>query len=288
VSIDLRLATEFDAGDTTIELDKSNYFIKSGKLYVAGTIEPGNIVRIEAGIFTGSPDLLELKKKRKNLGSQAIQKMADGQSAEAMERTQNILSHFDGVLAAYDKVHGLSFQPRFVHVPVRSKYNRYGPVFPSDYKPENEGKLEIIQDDGFAPWEFGSTQLMNDAMQFKVDNLSSNVKTVESADVTVEGFPQFSIGESLGMNSNISSINISFGGQVNTTYRLQSFLRKFGELTKEELAALSYFARSIGNRSFPQDSVGFIQKYRTKINTQFSGRGTMNSSSTMGGASSFD
>lgn len=288
VSIDLTLANDFDAEKTTVELDKANWFVKDGKLYVAATIEEGNIVRLEAGIFTDSPDLEELKKQLLAKRDEAKEGTAEGYQTAAATRAWKTLMHWNGVFAKYQKIHGFAYQPTYVHVPVRSKYNRYGPVYPSNFQETNEGKLEIIQDDGFSPWEFGSTQLMYDAMQFKVDNLSSSVKQVESADVVIEGFPRFSIGESLGMNSNISSIGISFGGQVTTTYRLQSFLRKFGELTKEELAALSYFARSIGNRAFPQDFVGFIDKYRTKINTQFSGRGTMNTSSTMGGASSFD
>jgi hypothetical protein len=161
-------------------------------------------------------------------------------------------------------------------------------VFASNISPTSEGKLAIDQDDGFAPWEFGGTQLMLDSMQFKVDNAASDVKTVENASIVIEGYPKLDIGDTIGKNSNVNNISISFSNGVQTTYELRSFLRQFGELTKEELASLSLFARRGGSMVFPQDSVSFINRYRAIISKQFGGKGSSSSSATEGGAGNFE
>ena len=295
--------------DFITEADKTNYVFDSiGNLYVAATIEDNtNVIRLNMGVFLGSQkanelsDLANLKKEGAILedkledaaeaqaAAAAFDELdADGNTINLKSREERRLSQIYGARKAYEKLHLAAFQPYKVHVPARSKFVRYGPVYATNIGPDSQGQLEIDQDDGFSPWEFGSSQLMLDAMQFKVDNQSSNVKDVESANITVENFPQFSLGESLGRNSNITSISISFGGQVTTTYQLQSFLRKFGELTKGELATLSLFARRGGRRNIPQDTVAFIDKYRTKINAQFSGRGTRLTADGAGGAFSFE
>ena len=91
------------------------------------------------------------------------------------------------------------------------------------------------------------------------------------------------------MNSNVSqiSVNITDGG-VTTQYVLQSFIRKFGELSKRELAMLSIFARRSGARTFPQNSVNFINTHRVKIQEQFSGRGTSPKNRSTGSSASFE
>src|SRR5690606_4298709 len=76
------------------------------------------------------------------------------------------------------EMHSKCYQPAFVYVPTRSRYLRYGPVFPSSLGPNTQGRLEIIQDDGYAPWEFGGFALMLEAMQLKVDSAISQVREV--------------------------------------------------------------------------------------------------------------
>jgi len=298
-----------DAGNRKIEEDKENYFIlPDGRIFLAGTIEEKrNIVRLNSGIFEANSQLrlmADLRNLREtetalqnklddqvadqNAAKKVIERDADDNAIDLDTREQRRLKQVVGAIEMYNNIHAGAYQPTKVHVPTRAKFNRYGPAFSSNIVPASVGRLNIDQDDGFSPWEFGGFQLMLDAMQFRVDNRSSAVKDVQSANVTIEGFPQFSIGDSLGRNSNISSINISLSAQVATTYQLQSFQRKFGELTKEELATLSLFARRGGARNIPQDTVGFIEKYRTRVNTQFSGRGNRNTSGLSGGAFSFE
>mgnify|MGYP000204835575 CR=1 FL=1 len=278
----------------TTEADKGNWFVDSnGKLFVSATIEDNsNIVRIDAPVMEAKPNTAELSEfvllKIKEINSDSTT-TADGVTVEQAKASLDNLLELYGGHAAGIQIFGRYFQPLNVYVPTRSKYLRYGPVFSETTGPTSEGRLEIEVDDGFCPWEFGGYTVMLDAMQIKCDNQSSTVREVQTADVSIAGFPEFSIGESLGRNSNINNININIGiDGVSTQYQLQSFLRKFGELSKEDLAKISLFLRRGGARNLPQDSIAFIDKYRTRINRQFNGRGTTPSSPTTGGVDSFD
>lgn len=280
---------EFDASKFLIEADSSDYIVSRGSLFVAATIEEGkNIIKMDSPVLFDLPDTFSFEKTFTNDDTSEKETTTDGVSTTKNERSVRKAKSIWGTYSSFLQLHGEAYQPTYVYVPTRNKFSRYGPVFSSNITPSSQGKVDIIQDDGFSPWEFGSSQLMLDAMQFKIDNATSNVKEVQSADITVEGFPEFSIGESLGKNSNINSISVSFGNPVTTQYRLQSFLRKFGELSKQELALLSLYARRSGSRTFPQNSIEFINRSRLKIQKQFSGRGASSTSSNMGGAGSFE
>lgn len=297
-SLTLNLVDSFSANTSlstiwTTEADKKNWIVDGqGRLFVAATIEDNsNIVRIDSPVIEGTPDpneLAELIITKIKQTSPNSSNTADGITVEDARKAIDNLAELYGGNAQGLQIWARCFQPKKVYLPVRSKYLRYGPVFSSIMDTNSEGKLEIEVDDGFCPWEFGGYTLMLDAMQLKVDNQSSRVREIQTADITVEGYPLFSIGESLGRNSNINSISISFGDQVTTQYQLQSFLRKFGELSKEDLARISLFLRRSGARTLPQDSVAFIDKYRTRINNQFSGKGSSPGAATTGGVGTFD
>lgn len=287
-ALSMELRNSFNKVDALVESDKADWIIREDSLFIAATIEEGGIVRIDTPVIFANPSTDEVLEAVKQLRPVVEDVNADGTTSSKAKRAQLILMHIHGEYPAFGKVHAKCYQPRYCYLPVRSKYTRYGPVF-STTLADAQGRLNIEQDDGFAPWEFGSASLMLDAMQFKVDNEASNVKQVETANITVEGYPAFSIGAALGFNSNINSIGVNFGiGGVTTTYELRSFLRKFGELSKQELATLSLFARRSGARTLPQDIVAFIQQYRPVISRQFAGRGAASTYGTAGGATSID
>jgi len=287
-ALELDLSTEFLVTKALTQSDKADWIIKGGSLYVSATIEEGNIIKLDNPVIFHLPDTQEIQGEIETAVPGVSTKRMFGADRTQGDTIRQNRGQMHGTEGSYSEIHAKAYQPRYVYVPVRSKFNRYGPVFPSGVGADSEGKLDIEQDDGFAPWEFGGTSLMVTAMQFKVNNSTSTVKTVESADITLEGFPEFSIGQSLGDNSNINNISINLTGQVTTSYRLQSFLRRFGELSKDELAALSLYARRGGNMVLPQNSIDFIDKHRTQIARQFGGRGSSNSSATTGGAGSFE
>lgn len=284
----LNLRAQFDVEKMVVQSDKADWIIKDGNLFVSGTIEEGNIVKIDNPVIFDKPDTQEIAEEIEQATADTSRNTMLGGSRKEGAQTRHKRGHLHGIDGAYGKIHAKVYQPRFVHLPVRSKFTRYGPVFASNINADSQGKLLIENDDGFSPWEFGGTTLMIDAMQFKVDNSSSNVKTIEAADITIENFPAFSIGASLGQNSNINNITINLSGQVTTSYRLQSFLRRFGELSKEELASLSLFARRGGAEVLPQDRVAFINKYRTLVARQLGGRGSSSSSAKSGGVNSYE
>jgi len=287
-ALPLELRTQFDIDEQLTQADKADYIIKNNKLYVSATIEEGNIVKIDNPVIYYIPETQEIPEEIESGATGTTHKTMFGSTRDEAKSTRQMRGHMHGTEGAYSEVHAKVYQPVYVYVPTRSRFTRYGPVFASNIDKDSQGRLDITQDDGFAPWEFGGFTVMLDAMQLKVDNSSSKVKTVESADVTIEGFPLYSIGESIGQNSNINDISIGLQGQVTTTYRLSSFLRRFGELSRGELASLSLFARRGGARTLPQNTVEFIERHRTTISRQLGGRGSSNTSATSGGAGSFD
>lgn len=209
---------------------------------------------------------------------------ADGNPQDPIENIVRAAEAFMGT-AIFD-MYPRAYQPAFVHIPTRSRYARYGPTFPSTMDSNTQGKLEIIQDDGFAPWEFGSVSLMSAAMQLKIDNVISQQKEVFTGNITTEGFPLFNIGDFVERNSNITSISMTFGvdGGVTTTYQLQSYSRKFGEFTKEDWARLALFANGGGPRILPQRLMNFVHNGGIVVNKQITGRGQ---TGTAGGARNF-
>jgi len=285
-SLPLGLRNSFDGENAITNADKSDWVYKNGKLYVAGTIEDGNVVKIDSPVIIGSSNPTEGTVAVADAGPTTVKTTPT--SANQTSGDRNTVKRMYALGEGGGSLHQGAYQPIRVFVPVKSKFNRYGPVYASNVSSTSEGKLVIEQDDGFSPWEFGGTQLMLDAMQFKVDNSASSVKVVENANITIEGYPKLNIGATLGKNSNVNNISIAFGNGVQTSYELRSFLREFGELSKEELASLSLFARRGGAMTLPQDIVSFINKYRAVVSKQFGGKGSTSSGATAGGAGNFE
>jgi hypothetical protein len=281
-ALPLDLRNQFSVDTAVTNVDKSDWIIQNSKLYVAATVEEGSVVKLDSPIVFGTTNADESTQAVADVGP-AGQRESAGGTTSASDRNALIRSFTYGQTSG--SVHQPAYQPIRVLVPTKSAFLRYGPVFSSDLSEESQGAVVIDQDDGFAPWEFGSLSVMIDAMQFKIDNASSSVKQVEQATITLAGYPILNLGDSIGLNSNINNISVAFGNGVQTTYELRSFLRQFGELSKVELASLSLFARRGGARVFPQDSVSFINKYRPIISKQFGGKGS--TLPTTGGADNF-
>lgn len=213
----------------------------------------------------------------------------------AADADGNVFGHNQRLKARLKRVYGnhlfnmgvKAFQPKYAYIPVKSRYKRYGPVFATE-REGAQGRLEIIQDDGFSPWEFGSAALMLDAMQRKVDNASSNQKEVFSANISIEGFPAFNLGDSLEKNANINSMTINFGDNgVSTNYSLQTFVRKFGEFTKEDWARIALFANSGALKLTPNQQSLFNNRSLFRVAKQLKG-GTMYPGMSVGGAGSLE
>jgi hypothetical protein len=286
----LDLVNNFDPQGALIDIkDVSNYVYKEAQspfatvktsLYVSCTVNKDGVVVLPGGIFESTPSSNEMLR--------AAIISANKENDKGEEDVQAKLLRFFGNTNSLWGMHGRAFQPDFVFVPTRSRTLRYGPVFSEELGASAQGKLQIIQDDGFSPWEFGSISLMINAMQLKVNNATSLQKEAFSANIQVEGFPQFNIGDSLEKNSNINSITMSFGdGGVKTSYSLQTYTRKFGEISKEDWARLAFILSNGGGRVLPQQQASFLTQYNVNVDKNFSGPFFSSDSSLNGGALDF-
>lgn len=221
----------------------------------------------EAGL--NKPRIIPIRPSQANDGNE-----------QRVDADGNNLRHYERIAHKIKKIIGnhiwtlgvRAYQPNYAYIPVRSRYNRYGPVFSTNLGPESQGKIQIIQDDGFAPWEFGGASLMIAAMQLKVDNASSLQREIFSANISVENLPIYNIGQSLGQNSNISQISINFSDSgATTSYSLQTFVRKFGEFTKEDWARLALYANTGALKNTPSQQANFLESSRYRVMKHMTG-----------------
>jgi len=95
------------------------------------------------------------------------------------------------------------------------------------------GKAQFIDDSSYAPENFGSVDIMNEAAKGKVVTLNTPNVFVESGSVTVTGLPDPDYGlgaQILGDGPTVTDISVDIGpGGVTTSYSMQT-QRKFGQL----------------------------------------------------------
>lgn len=289
----LELATNFNPNNVSIEInDVSAYVHKESSspfanvktsLYVSCTVNKDGVVSIPGIVTQKQPPQNQLLNDAIRIAGEQEPPIS---TTAALRKYHNKLKRFYG--NAYFSKHALAYQPKYVYIPTRSRTLRYGPVFSSNLGADAQGKVQIIQDDGFTPWEFGSISAMLASMQVKVDNATSLQKEAFTANIQVEGFPQFNIGDSLEKNSNINSISMSFGdGGVKTTYSLQTYTRKFGEISKEELALIAFMVNNGGGRVLPQQQAGFLSGHNVNVDKGFGSHLGVNSSNLNGGSLDF-
>jgi hypothetical protein len=97
------------------------------------------------------------------------------------------------------------------------------------------GKSQFIDDSSYAPENFGSVDIMNEAAKGKVISLTNPQVFVESGSVTITGLPDplWSLGSQIlgaGLGPTVTDISVDIGpGGINTSYSMQT-QRKFGQL----------------------------------------------------------
>lgn len=283
----LELANNFDSNSAFVDIkDTANYVYKESdslfanvktSLYVSCTVNKDGVVSIP-GVVS------EPVTTQDKIASDAI--AIASTNGTTVQEAHLKLARFYG--KSFWGEHALVYQPDFAYIPTRSRTLRYGPVFSSNLSLSSQGKAQIIQDAGFAPWEFGSISNMIAAMQIKVDNATSLQREAFTANISVEGFPLFNIGDSIEKNSNINSISMSFGGGgVKTTYSLQTYTRKFGEISKQDLARIAFILNNGGGRILPQQQANFISGHNVNVDKGLGSNFGVSSSNLNGGALDF-
>ena len=91
-------------------------------------------------------------------------------------------------------IHEAMVQPDACAIPVISTSITYGPW---TNPPEGCGRTNVIQDEGLAPWNFGSFLTMNLAGQYLADSARVNMKVGELGSITVPGYPTRPLGAEL-------------------------------------------------------------------------------------------
>ena len=168
-------------------------------------------------------------------------------------------------------------------VPLVSKSRCYGPwgnlaraTVNNDLYNTDElisGKLNVVHDDGFAPWEYGSYTLMNEAAESAVELSITEMQVAERGQVSVPGYPNKRIGSALNTTdtsaynmilspdnygdfvffkvdllppegikntaASISNVNVNISTQgVQTEYTLSTFTPVFGRFAKSNADSL--------------------------------------------------
>jgi hypothetical protein len=132
-----------------------------------------------------------------------------------------------------------------VIIPLTSTWVTYGPWYNNTFV--NSGMVKIDVDPGLVPWNFSrppSNQSwdynLEQAGQERFQRSIASVEYVDSASISVVGFPEFGLGDQLGFNSNITGLSIDFGiGGVKTTYNFATYAGKPGTFRKAEYDNIS-------------------------------------------------
>ncbi len=127
-----------------------------------------------------------------------------------------------------------------VFIPLTSTWVSYGPWYYNHDTVRGATKIEI--DNGLVPWNFdrpANNQAwdynLEIAGQERLSRSHSYVEYLDSATVVVAGFPEFSLADPLGYNSNITSLSVDFGiGGVKTTYNLATYDARPGTYRKSD------------------------------------------------------
>lgn len=147
--------------------------------------------------------------------------------------------------------------PNAAAIPMKSNIVVYGPYFSSNFL-TSYGGVNIEQDTGLTPWNFGSTYAMYLAGISRADaNYANNEEPLiisENGKVTVPGIPEYPLAGRLFYNGAyagplINGVNVQFGSQgINTSYDFKTFSRKFGGLTNLQTQQLEQVAKNRGQQ----------------------------------------
>ena len=126
-------------------------------------------------------------------------------------------------------------------IPLVWNYIRYGPWVNGS---SNTRPVNVIEDTRINPWSYGNYARMNTAGQIIAQRANTLTHTIAYATVSVEGYPEFSLGSDLTSStetmSTISDISMTFGFEgVKTTYKFKTYFGPVGFVRRSELDTIS-------------------------------------------------
>lgn len=130
------------------------------------------------------------------------------------------------------RLHPPPVYPTSFAIPLKSNRLTYGPYWTYSAVP---GRVRVEVDPDLTPSNYGSEILMNRVAIARLFDGSSQLALTEHGRVSMPGYPQVSIGQTLQANGPaVTSVEISFGaGGVQTTYAFQNFSPRFGVIPRQ-------------------------------------------------------
>lgn len=130
-------------------------------------------------------------------------------------------------------------------IPLTSTWVSYGPWFTASGNAEGMTRVEV--DQALVPWNFTRPTSptawdanLNAAGEEKLARSLSDMYWLDSAVISVAGFPEYGPAQPLGYNSNLTAINVDFGvGGVKTTYNFSTYLKRPGTFRKGDFDNIS-------------------------------------------------
>lgn len=117
-------------------------------------------------------------------------------------------------------------------VPLIWNYLRYGPFTNSI---SETGNTQVIVDASLSPWSYGSTSNMNFYGLNQVNAAESQNMVINTAQINLAGYPILNLGDSLGINANVTGLNLSYGiDGIKTNYSFRTFIGSPALLKKGE------------------------------------------------------
>jgi hypothetical protein len=144
-------------------------------------------------------------------------------SQEKNVASKNFVNAFDSIFnVEYAKV---ALIPLMAAIPLESQVDFYGPWISS----VGTGKTEIEQDASLVPWNFNSSDIMNNIAGAKVADVQGNLVWTETGSFEVPGLPLCSLGDALVSGGPyVSDMSVSIGANgFTTSYRMSSWTPRF-------------------------------------------------------------
>jgi len=133
-------------------------------------------------------------------------------------------------------IHPPALYPDAAAIALKSNQYLYGPWG----KFSANGKLEVEQDDGLVPWEYGGYDLMTQAAVSKLNTIAMGNQVLERGSWEEAGLPKVSLGEALVQDGPLVTYlqcEVSIN-KVSTKYEMQTFVNRIGAFSQENAERL--------------------------------------------------
>lgn len=152
--------------------------------------------------------------------------------------------------------------PDIIYIPYKHKQDVWNIYQSSSF---GTGPIVTEKDESLSPANYSNFFAMDVAGLAKVERMSSPIQEMETGNIVAVGLPIRQLGSPVGINSNITNVSVSFGiSGVTTTYNLESFIKRYGKLDKQQIDG---YARAVNEIKtlFAENNESTLQISKEKI-----------------------